>query len=104
MPAACSGVASMIGSLQQPPLSSTKLHNFSHGTLLPQLHFNHNNHFKPCSKVSFHETIFGKSSSSSSSSPSSLPKRIGGKFSLSLSLYSIFFNILLPSLLIVSNN
>lgn len=78
MPAACSGVASMIGSLQQPPLSSTKLHNFSHGGLLPQLHFNHNsNHFKPC-KVSLHEATFGKSSSSSSSSPSSLPQKIGG--------------------------
>lgn len=78
MPAACSGVASMIGSLQQPPLSSTKLHNFSHGGLLPQLHFNNNsNHFKPC-KVSLHEATFGKSSSSSSSSPSSLPQKIGG--------------------------
>lgn len=68
----------MIGSLQQPPLSSTKLHNFSHGGLLPQLHFNNNsNHFKPC-KVSLHEATFGKSSSSSSSSPSSLPQKIGG--------------------------
>lgn len=69
----------MIGSLQQPPLSSTKLHNFSHGGLLPQLHFNNNNHnhFKPCCKVSLHEAAFGKSSSSSSSSPSSLPKKIG---------------------------
>lgn len=77
MPAACSGVASMIGSLQQPPLSSTKLHNFSHGGLFPQLHFNNNsNHFKPC-KVSLHEATFGKSSSSSSS-PSSLPQKIGG--------------------------